>query len=68
MITELKDCPFCGCTVNAYSDIRVDVGKNYEHQAYVECMSCGAKGPVCSSEEIAAKYWNKPERVQEERR
>lgn len=49
---QIRNCPFCSsdsCEVNSFVD---------SDRYYVECNSCGAKGPNIDSEKQAILDWN----------
>lgn len=51
---ELLPCPFCGDEdeLTFGHDVRTDIGAVY-------CIHCGAEGPSASSQEEAARLWNR---------
>lgn len=63
MPDEIKPCPFCGEPVDRV-DARDDAFR-------VECLACGARGPVYADDrktyeelrELALEAWNKPARA-----
>ena len=48
----LKPCPFC-CETEHLEQMS-DCGDRY-----IECLECGARGPVADSEAEAAEFWNR---------
>lgn len=51
-MTDLKLCPFCGSSANAFSPHN----SNFHH---VECDECQARSEQCYTVEIAIEAWNK---------
>ena len=51
MTGEWKPCPHCREAERL--EQRSDCGDRY-----IECLECGARGPVADSEEEAAELWN----------
>jgi len=51
-MTTLKPCPFCH-TVDRIMQESNCYGR------FIECLLCGARGPIARSEEEAAKLWNR---------
>lgn len=49
---EPRPCPFCGCE-------SVTVKPVWKTYRFVACSKCKAGGPVCKTEDEAAKAWNK---------
>lgn len=50
MSEELKSCPFCG-----RPSTRIIEGPAYD---FVQCLVCGAKGPIRYRKEHAITAWN----------
>ena len=48
----LKPCPFCHTVDRIIQES--DCGERF-----IECLLCGARGPIARSENKAAKLWNK---------
>ena len=58
MSIDLKPCPFCGAPVVFF---------HTEYPAmWVECYSCGARGPVACDEYVAAEARNERDDEKEE--
>ncbi|QCJ70466.1 hypothetical protein C9446_11760 [Providencia heimbachae] len=52
-ISEIQPCPFCGSeniTLESHS---------YRTWFYIQCHSCGAKGPEVNDKQTAITAWNK---------
>lgn len=51
VVYNFQACPFC--RVRAGEMHRID------DDFFVECQACGAIGPMCSTEALAAERWNR---------
>ncbi|MGO2304348.1 MAG: Lar family restriction alleviation protein [Providencia sp.] len=52
-ISEIQPCPFCGSeniTLESHS---------YRTWFYIQCHSCGEKGPEVNDKQTAITAWNK---------
>jgi len=49
---KIKDCSFCGSMNSA-------VSRDHRKMFYNECLDCGSRGPLSSSDLGAALHWNR---------
>lgn len=52
MIHGTFRCPFCGLAFTRHVD-KTDEGAGH----FFECVWCGARGPACTTFELAEKCW-----------
>lgn len=55
---DVKNCPFCGSSnIKICADYSDTAGNNEGREYYVECFSCGARGPKESKGPYAVDSW-----------
>ena len=52
-VRRIQPCPFCGQKDQAH--LRVD---QQNGRAWVQCVSCGARGPTAASPDQAEQRWS----------
>lgn len=53
-----KTCPFCTCNCTSIEHAYA----NMHDTVWVECLACGARGPMSDSSKKAIKSWNETHR------
>ena len=52
-------CPFCGFTKLSVKKGPLQYSILWYRMFWVECETCGCRGPECNVETVAVTYWNK---------
>ena len=57
---DLKNCPFCGSSAYGKMSPNLHYGGHLsQHEWWIWCAVCGARGPVTNTAEDAKSKWNK---------